>query len=119
MRPEEIGERSHTLSNACVKVAAVMQATTPILVFCRAELIRHASDLAIQSKGLAGGQLSGIFVERLNRAADACFGCSYWLELIVREKILDATIIKPLIQESEQMSAFFMAAMRSAKSKME
>jgi len=119
MKANEIHTRSTTLSNACLKVSALIQANQPIANYCRGELVRHASDLSIQSKGLITGQASSIFVDRLNRCVDASNGCSFWLELVISDKLMDESIIAPLIAECNQMSQLFMSALNSAKSKIE
>ena len=119
MQANEIHSRASTLSNACIKVAALIKANQPISNYTRGELVRHASDLTIQSKGLMTGQVSSIFVDRLNRCVDASNGCGFWLELVISDKMMDESIIAPLIEESNKLSQLFLSALNSAKSKIE
>ncbi|MCB0733128.1 MAG: hypothetical protein H6608_02590 [Flavobacteriales bacterium] len=117
MNPSEIHHRTATFSNACLKVSAVLQPNQPLVQMAKVELVRYASDLAIQTRGLMSGQISSFFVERLNKAVDSCHGCHYWLEMVEREKLLDSVIVEPLMRESLQLAQMFMAAAISAKSK--
>jgi hypothetical protein len=119
MKAAEIHSRATTLCNACLKVSALIQSTQPIANFCRVELIRHASDLSIQSKGLTSGQAPAVFIDRLNRCVDASNGCAFWLDLVINDKLMDTSIISPLLTESNQMSQLFLGALNNAKSKIE
>lgn len=119
MQPSEIQTRTNTLSNACIKVSALLAGNQPIVESCRRELVKHASELSIQARGLSFGQISSIFVERLNKSVDSCNGCAFWLQLVVQEKMMDGSIIQPLISESESLAMMFLAALRSSKIKSE
>lgn len=119
MQAQEIYTRSTTLSSACFKVSTIIQTGSPIANYGRGELVRHASDLAIHSKGLLTGQLSSVFVDRLNRCVDSCNGCSFWLQQVLNEKLMDESIILPLIAECDQLGLLFMAALKSANKKID
>ncbi len=120
MNPSEIYTRTNTLAKACLKVSQVLPHDNQMATFARVELVRHSSDLGIRTRGLMKGQLGEVFVERLSKAVDSCNGCGFWLQLILDDGILDKKeILQPLISECDAMSTMFLAALKSAKNKME
>ena len=120
MSPKEIFIRTETLSKACMKVAMVLPHEHQMTPFAKVELIRYASDLGIRSKGLASGQLGVVFVEGLGKAIDSSNGCGFWLQVILENGLLDKReIIEPLIRETNLLSAMFMAALKTARNKMD
>lgn len=120
MDPKELYIKTKTLSKACLKVALVIPHDSQLATFARVELVRHASELGIKTRGLLVGQLGEVFVERLSKAADSCNGCGYWLQVVLEDKVLDKPeILEPLIQECDALSKMFLTALKSAKNKME
>lgn len=120
MDPKELYTRTNTLAKACLKVSQVLPHEQPMATFARVELVRHASDLGIKTRGLMVGQLGEVFVERLSKAVDSCNGCGFWLQLLLEDGILNKPdIIQPLVKECDALSRMFLGALTSAKNKME
>ncbi|MCO4818390.1 MAG: hypothetical protein KC517_02110 [Bacteroidetes bacterium] len=120
MDPQAIYNKTNTLAKACLKVAMVLPHDQQMAAFARVELVRHASDLGVKTRGLMVGQLGEVFVERLSRAVDSCNGCGFWLQLIIDDGILNKPeIISPLVKECDTLSAMFLAALKTAKNKMD
>lgn len=118
MIPDEIKNRTDTLSQACLKVALLMKVNTEVDGHAKAELVRNASDMAIKSRSLMVAQAGRYFADRLNAAAENAMGCSYWLEHIGTQGLLDGNIVKPLISECEQMYKIFLLSAKKAADKM-
>ncbi|MBO6517264.1 MAG: hypothetical protein JJ975_12000 [Bacteroidia bacterium] len=120
MDARELYKRTNTLARACLKVAMVLPHDVPMATFARVELVRHASDLGVRTRGLMVGQLGEVFVERLSKAADSCNGCGFWLQTILEDGILDKKeIIQPLMTECDSLGHLFLEALKRAKNKME
>ncbi|MFT5723450.1 MAG: hypothetical protein ACI9JN_000563 [Bacteroidia bacterium] len=120
MDPQAIYNKTHTLAKACLKVAMVLPHDQHMATFARVEMVRHASDLGIKTRGLLVGQLGTEFVERLSKAVDSCNGCGFWLQLILEDGLINKPdILNPLIKECDAMSNLFLAALKSAKNKMD
>jgi len=120
MDPQAIYNKTNTLAKACLKVAMVLPHDQQMAAFASVELVRHASDLGVKTRGLMVGQLGEVFVERLSRAVDSCNGCGFWLQLIIDDGILNKPeIISPLVKECDTLSAMFLAALKTAKNKMD
>ncbi len=120
MDPKEIFNKTNTLSKACLKVAMVLPHDSQMATFARVELVRHASDLGIKTRGLLVGQLGEVFIDRLSKAVDHCNGCGFWLQLILEDGILNKPeILNPLIKECDTLSGMFLVALKSAKNKMD
>ena len=120
MNPQEIFQKTDTLAKACLKVAMVLPQENQMSTFAKVELVRHASELGIKTRGLRVGQLSEVFIERLSKAADSCNGCGFWLQYVLDMEILNKPeILNPLIAECDQLAQTFLAALKSAKNKVE
>ena len=61
MDPQAIYNKTNTLAKACLKVAMVLPHDHQMSAFARVELVRHASDLGVKTRGLMVGQLGEVF----------------------------------------------------------
>jgi hypothetical protein len=120
MDPQTIYKKTNTLAKACLKVAMVLPQEQQMSAFAKVELVRHASDLGVRTRGLLVGQLSEVFVERLSKAVDSCNGCGFWLQLIMEDGLLNKPeILTPLVRECDELSNMFLLALKAAKNKMD
>ncbi len=120
MDPRVIYNKTNTLAKACIKVAMVLPHEHQMAAFAKVELVRHAADLGVRTRGLMVGQLGEVFVDRLSKAVDSCNGCGFWLQLIHDDGILNKPdILVPLVKECDELSAMFLVALKTAKNKMD
>ncbi len=120
MDATEIYKRTNTLSRACLKVSSVLPHDQTMATFARVELVRHASDLGIRSRGLMVGLPPDLYIERLSKTAESCNGCAFWLQIILEEGLLNKPdILDPLIKESDSLSQMFLHALKRGMDKMQ
>lgn len=120
MDPKEIYHRTNVLAKACMKVSMLLPVDQPMATFARVELVRHASELGVKTRGLRKGQLSSVFIERLSKAVDSCNGCGFWLQTVLDDGLLQKKeILEPLIQECDALSYLFLAALKRANDQTE
>jgi hypothetical protein len=119
MNPIDIYLRAKTLTDACIKVALILPGNQPLAAYAKGELIRHASELAIASRGLRKEQVSSIFLGRLDKGVDGANGCAHWLQLTLDQNILNQEIGAPLVEECEKLANIFIGALKIAQSKLE
>jgi len=119
MNPIELKNRVQKLSHAGLKIALVLPQNKALSALIRGEIIKSASQMAIQAIGLYQGQLSHTFVNNLNQAKNQANGFLYWLDLVKSEKLLDENIINPLLTETEQIINMYIQAFKSLKNKLD
>jgi|GEM_PF-5249704 len=116
---KEIIEQTRVLTDACFKVAKILKPQDEFAGHCKAELVKHGSNLSIYSRGLVFGQSGDLLSKRLFEVANAASGIAYWMQYIVDQKLMDSTIISPLIQEADRLLNVFMQAGKNLQNKME
>ncbi|CAI8325177.1 MAG: hypothetical protein CNE98_03585 [Bacteroidetes bacterium MED-G17] len=119
MNPVELKNRVQKLSYAGLKIALVLPQKQALSNLIRLEIIKMASQMAIQAMGLYQGQLSHTFLDNLNEAKNQANGFLYWLQLVQSEKMLDSKIIDPLIAETEQIIQMYIKAFKTLKNKLD
>lgn len=116
---KEIIGQTKVLTDACLKVAKILKPQDEFAGHCKAELVKHASNLSIYSRGLVFGQSGELLAKRLFETSNAVSGSAFWLQYIVDQNLLDSSLITPLIAECDRLLHVFMQAGKNLQNKME
>jgi hypothetical protein len=116
---KEIIEQTRVLTDACFKVAKIIKATDEFSGHAKAELVRHASDLSILSRGLVFGQSGELLAKRLFEVSNASSGCAFWLQYTLDQNLMESSIIQPLIGECDRLLLNFMQAGKNVQNKLD
>ena len=112
---ENIYERTKFLSKTCLKIAMVIPKDIPLSSLAKEELVKRSSLLAIKSKGLMVTQNPDFFLQKLNDAREAVDGCHFWLDIIHEEGWIKKDILKPILEECDEISQLFGMAIKKIK----
>lgn len=115
----DIHQRAKTLSNACLKMALLISNDHALSPVIRAAMIDNSSQLAIRSKMLMTPMASSYFLKTLFRTKECADSLSYWLEMVLTEKLMDVTIAKPIFEESVVLGNFLSQAMIKVKDRID
>ena len=116
---KEIIGQTRVLTDACLKVAKILKPQDEFAGHAKAELVKHGSELSIYSRGLVYGQSGQLLAKRLFMISNSASGCAFWLQYIVDQKLIDSTIITPLIAECDRLLHVFMEAGKNLQNKMD
>lgn len=116
---EDIYKRAKTLSNACTKIALLLPQSHALSGVARGELIKHATDLGVKTRGLSHPQIPNQFVQSLYDARGSVDGIGYWLEYVLEEKLMDPELVTPVLEESNGMIGIFSKGIQTLKGKLD
>lgn len=119
MNPQELKERTKILGQTCTKLALVLPQNIVMADYLRRELLQVSFDLPCKARNLLIGQSSQNFVNKLSECSELADKCAYILEFIIDEKLMDASLVTPLIEECNELINLFYKAFKSVKDKID
>ncbi len=81
------------------------------------QLIRAGMSVGANYRAACRGRSKAEFSAKLGITLEEADECCYWLELIMDGKLLPRNRVGPLHQEANELTAIFVASIRTAKSK--
>lgn len=81
------------------------------------QLIRSGTSVGANYRAACRGRSKAEFIAKLGIVVEEVDECGYWLELIMKGELLPVEKVQPLYQEAEELTAIFVASVRSAQSK--
>jgi len=119
MNPAELKNRTKVLGQTCTKLALLLPQNNIVSLHLRNELLAVSIDLPSKTRSLLIGQSTTNFVNKLSDCSELTERCSYILEFIADEKLMDEHLVKPLIEECAELSQLFYAAFKSVKDRID
>ncbi|MBW2430914.1 MAG: four helix bundle protein [Deltaproteobacteria bacterium] len=116
MNREELTERTKKFAHRCVKLAMALP-ETPLGKHIGGQLIRCSTSVAANYRATCLSQSNASFVAKLSIVLEEADEAAFWLEFIIDEKLLKKNIVKPLLQEAEELTKIFAAARKTASTK--
>jgi four helix bundle protein len=80
------------------------------------QLVRAGMSVGANYRAACRGRSKAEFVAKLGIVIEEADECEYWLELIIDGEVLPKTKVEPLLQEAHELTAIFVASVRTAKS---
>ena len=81
------------------------------------QLVRSGTSVGANYRAACRGRSKAEFIAKLGIVVEEADECGYWLELIMKGELLPTEKVQPLYQEAEELTAIFVASVRSAQSK--
>lgn len=83
------------------------------------QLIRSGTSVGANYRSACRGRSKAEFVAKLGVVVEEADESAYWLELVIEGELLAATLVEPLLQEANELTAIMVASRKSAKSSIE
>jgi four helix bundle protein len=81
------------------------------------QLIRSATSVAANYRAALRGRSKAEFTAKLQIVLEESDESQYWLELFLELELMDRQVLKDLIQEADELTAIFVTALKTARSK--
>lgn len=82
------------------------------------QLIRSATSVGSNYRAAARSRSKTEFIARLVVVEEEADESAYWLELIIEGKLIKKSLVEPLLTEANELTAIFVASIKSAKSQL-
>ena len=116
MNREELTKRTKEFAHRCVKLAMALP-NTSLGNHIGGQLIRCSTSVAANYRAACLAQSKAGFVSKLSIVIEEADESYFWLEFIVDENLLKENLVKPLLQEAEELTAIFASSRKTASTK--
>ena len=82
------------------------------------QLVRSATSVGANYRAACRGRSKREFVAKLGTVEEESDESAYWLELIIDGDLLKPDLVRPLLQEAEELTKIMAASRRTAKNKL-
>jgi len=81
------------------------------------QLIRSGTSVGANYRSACRGRSKAEFISKLGIVIEEADECGFWLELIMEGSLLSEKQVEPLHKEADELTAIFIASVRTSKSK--
>jgi len=114
MEKNELQQRSKEFAHRCVKLCLALPKTI-LGRHIKGLLIRCSTSVAANYRAACIAQTKAGFISKLSIVIEESDESNFWLEFIIDEGLLTKNKVKPLLQESEELTAIFFSSRKTAR----
>jgi four helix bundle protein len=116
MNREELTERTKKFAHRCVKLAMALPETA-LGNHLRGQVIRCSTSVAANYRATCLSQSNASFVAKISIVLEEADEAAFWLEFIIDENLLKENLVKPLLQDAEELTKIFASSRKTASTK--
>jgi len=116
MKSEELIKRTKEFAHRCVKLALALPETA-LGKHIRGQVIRCSTSVAANYRATCLSQSKASFTAKISIVLEETDESAFWLEFIIDENLLKENLVKPLLQEAEELTAIFASSRKTASTK--
>ena len=113
MNPDQLKKRTKEFAHRCVKLALSLP-STKLGRHIQGQLIRCSTSVAANYRAANLGQTKAVFISKLSIVIEEVDESFFWIEFIKDENLLKENKIVPLLNESSELKAIFIASRKTA-----
>ncbi len=114
MQESDLKERTKKFSHRCVKLCLSLP-NSILGRHIQGQLIRSSTSVASNYRASCVAQSKASFISKLGIVIEEVDESSFWLEFIIDEELLDKRKVTPLLKESDELTAIFIAYRKTAR----
>ena len=116
MNREELTKRTEDFAHRCVRLAMALPETA-LGRHIKGQIIRCSTLVASNYRATCLSQSNASFVAKISIVLEEADESAFWLEFVIDENLLKIDIVKPLLQEAEELTRIFAASRKTASTK--
>jgi four helix bundle protein len=114
MDKTELQARTKLFALRVIKLVEALPRTMTAEVLGK-QLLRSATSVAANYRSAGRGRSKAEFIAKVGIALEECDESQLWLELIVDSDLMPAPRVAELLKEADELTAIFVATLRTAK----
>jgi four helix bundle protein len=114
VKNEELKNRTKQFAHRCIKLASELP-NKQLGKHIAGQLIRCSTSVAANYRASCLAQSKASFVSKLSIVLEEADESSFWLEFIIDENLMKATLVEPLLIEAKELTAIFYASRKTAR----
>ena len=79
------------------------------------QLVRSGTSVGANYRAACRARSQAEFIAKLGIVEEEADESGYWMELIIEAKLMNSSLLKPLLQEASEITAIISASRRTAK----
>ena len=116
MKSKELIKRTKEFAHRCIKLAMALP-ETPLGKHIQGQVIRCSTSVAANYRATCLAQSKASFIAKISIVLEEADETAFWLEFIIDENLLKENLVKPLLQEAEELTAIFASSRMTASTK--
>lgn len=117
-RPTDLKQRTFEFARRILRMYAALPKSVAAQVLGK-QVLRSGTSVGANYREASRARSKAEFIAKVGDSLREIEETEYWLELISSESILPTSRLKPLIDETRELIAIFVATMNTAKRKVE
>lgn len=114
MTKEDLKKRTKEFAHRCVKLSVSLPNTT-LGNHIKGQLIRCATSTAANYRAVCVAQSKASFAAKISIVVEEVDESNFWLEFCLDEQLLEKERILPLLKESSELTAIFVASRKTVQ----
>lgn len=114
MNKEELKERTKVFAHRCVKLCIALP-KNDLGNHIRKQLIKSSTSVAANYHATCVSQSKASFISKLGIVIEKADETLFWLEFIVEENLLKKRLVKPLLNEADELLSIFISYRKTAQ----
>ena len=109
MDERELKKRTKNFAHRCVKLSMALP-DTYLGNHIKGQLIRSSTSVASNYRAVCIAQSKASFIAKMSIVIEEADESYFWLEFIIDEQLLKKELVEPLLKESSELIAMFIAS---------
>ncbi|MCH8012460.1 MAG: four helix bundle protein [Candidatus Marinimicrobia bacterium] len=114
MDEEQLKKRTEEFAHRCVKLAFALPDSV-LGKHIQKQLIRCGTSVAANYRAACVAQSKPSFIHKLGIVVEESDESCFWLDFIIREKLMGKEKIYPLLKEANELIAIFISSRKTAR----
>ncbi len=114
MDAEELKRRTKQFAHRSVRLSLALP-NEALGNHIRKQLIRCATSVASNYRAACLAQSKADFASKLSIVLEETDECAFWMEFLLDENLQKEDLVRPLLNEAQELTAIFVAARKTAK----
>lgn len=114
MNSEELKKRTKQFALRVMKLVDALP-RTPTARVIGGQLIRSGTSVGANYRAACRGRSKAEFTSKIGTVAEEADESCFWLELIVEGNLPEERLVKPLLDEANELTAIFTAAAKTSR----
>ena len=114
MDTEELKNRTKEFAHRCVKLALALPRSV-LGDHIRKQLIRCSTSVAANYRASLMAQTKPAFISKISIVIEEADESEFWMEFIMDEKLLEKEKVRPLFNETHELTSIFITTRRTSQ----
>lgn len=114
MTQDELKNRTKIFALRIIKLARALPRSNEGMIISK-QIIRSGTSIGANYRAACRARSTAEFISKLGTVIEEADETLFWLEIIIEGGIIEERLIKPLLQEANELTAIFVSTIKTKK----